>query len=104
MVTSANTLTAQGILNTLDEHAAALKSRGVVRIGVFGSQARGDAKPDSDIDILVTLVDHKFKTYCNVLFYLEDLFQCKIDLVPEAQLKPRVKPYVMNDVIYAKGY
>lgn len=88
------------ILEILDEHSDKLRELGAVRIGLFGSQVRGEATDQSDIDILAQLKDHKFRTYCDVLFYLEDLFGHEIDLVPEGQLKPRIRPYILNEVAY----
>jgi len=44
----------QDILARLREHQAALKAQGVSHAALFGSRARGDARPDSDIDVLVT--------------------------------------------------
>ena len=97
------TLSAQEILDTLDRHADSLRELGALRIGLLGSIVRGDARPDSDIDLLVTLSDNRFDTYCNVLFFLEDLFNSKIDLVPEDDLKPRIRSRILSEVRYAEG-
>lgn len=94
-------LTTGTIVETLGAHSEALRALGVIRIGLFGSRARGDAAPDSDIDLLVTLVDHRYETYCKVLFYLEDLFACPVDLVPEADVRPELRPHILAEVIYA---
>jgi hypothetical protein len=42
-------------LRTLRAHAPALRARGVVRLGLFGSIARGEASPDSDVDLLIEI-------------------------------------------------
>lgn len=41
------------ILARLKEHEAELRRRGVARVALFGSAARGEARPDSDIDLMV---------------------------------------------------
>ena len=95
--------TAQQILDMLAQHRARLREFGVQKIGLFGSYSRGDAGPESDIDLVVTLEHSSYSRYMQLLFFLEDLFGCKVDLVPEKHMKPRLIPYVMQDVIYAEG-
>jgi predicted nucleotidyltransferase len=46
------------------------------------------------------LKDQTFHTYRDVFIYLEDLFNCKIDLVPEEDVRPEIRPYILREVIY----
>ena len=45
----------QEILDRLRENERALRARGVTRAALFGSVARGEQRPDSDIDIMVEI-------------------------------------------------
>jgi hypothetical protein len=45
----------QEILDRLRENEAALRAQGVAHAALFGSVARGEARPDSDIDIMVEI-------------------------------------------------
>lgn len=73
-------LTAQEILATLTQHREELRGWGVQSIGLFGSYRRGEAKPGSDMDFLVTLERSSFDDYMDLMFFLEDLFGCKVDI------------------------
>ncbi len=94
-------MTTEGILCTLNEHAAELRRLGVLKIGVFGSHRRGDARPDSDIDLLVTLARPSFNDYMDIKLYLEDLFGRPVDLVLEDSLRPELQPMILSEVLYA---
>lgn len=71
------------------------------RLGCLARTA--EAKPGSDIDFVVTPDHSSYSCYMQLLFFLEDLFNRKVDLVLEKGIKPRLIPYVMQDVIYAEG-
>lgn len=98
-------LTAGAILQTLAEHAATLRAMGVAKIGLFGSYARGEARLDSDIDLLVEMSDpgYSYLDLFGVEDYLQNLFTPKIDLAPEDGLKPRIRPAILSEVMYAEG-
>jgi hypothetical protein len=74
---------------------------GVRKIGVFGSAARGEAGPESDIDVLVEFDDPAFDRYMELKFYLEDLFGRPCDLVLEESLKESLRGSVHGEVLYA---
>lgn len=98
---STQTLTAEHIIKLLDQHAERLRELGALKIGLFGSVVRGEGVSGSDIDLLVTLADSSFDTYCDVLFYLEDLLGRKVDLVPEDSVRPELRPHILAEVRYA---
>jgi uncharacterized protein len=48
-------MNSQEIIARLKQHEAALRAQGVTHAALFGSRARGDARPDSDTDIMIEL-------------------------------------------------
>jgi len=88
------------ILKTLEDHADVLRTYTVTRIGLFGSHLHGDAKEDSDIDLLVDFTEKTFENYMDTKNYLEDLFGCKVDLIPAESLKEALRPTVLKEVEY----
>ncbi|NLV27171.1 MAG: nucleotidyltransferase family protein [Methanomicrobiales archaeon] len=92
------------VIAILREHEVILKKRfGVESIGVFGSFARGEEEPDSDVDILVSFRrgEKTFENFMDCKFFLEELFERKVDLVMMNSIKPRYKPNIMSEIIYA---
>ncbi|MXX20155.1 MAG: nucleotidyltransferase family protein [Gemmatimonadetes bacterium] len=92
------------VLALLREHKPVLAERfGVTDLALFGSTVRNEAGPDSDIDILVSLRGRRgWKSeYSDVLRYLEDLFENRVDLVLEADLREELRPYIEADAVYA---
>lgn len=90
------------VLNIIREKQSEIESRFKVRrLGVFGSFARGTAGPDSDVDILVELNEPTFDNYMDLKFYLEDILNHPIDLVIHDTVKPRLKPIIEKEVVYA---
>jgi predicted nucleotidyltransferase len=95
-------LTRAEILRVLRENKPLLQQRfNVRRIGLFGSYAREEAGTQSDIDTLVEMEQVTFDNYMDLKFYLEDLFQSPVDLVLATRVKPRLRPYIEEEVIYA---
>lgn len=91
------------VLRTLGDHAGDLRRLGVRRLGLFGSVARGEATEASDLDLVVELEHKSFDSYMDVKLYLEDLFGCRIDLVLSDAIKPRLRPLILNETLYAPG-
>ncbi len=105
LASSPSGLTARDILDTLNAHAEQLRRMGVERIGVFGSHVRSDARLDSDIDILVRLTDDPYSLFdlLGIKAYLDGVFGREVDIVPEDSLKPAIRPYILEEVVYAEG-
>jgi predicted nucleotidyltransferase len=73
---------------------------GVQRLRLFGSTARNQARPDSDLDLLVQFDGPATsERYFGLLFLLEDRLGVSIDLVTEKALRPAFRPYVERDAI-----
>jgi hypothetical protein len=90
-------------LALLRQHEPVLKKQyGVAKIGIFGSFARGEERPDSDIDVLVAFRkgEKTFDNFMGIKFYLEDLFGRRVDLVTEAALKPLIRDPILQEVVY----
>ncbi|HZX10397.1 MAG TPA: helix-turn-helix domain-containing protein [Acidobacteriota bacterium] len=96
-------LTSERVIHLLEQKASEIKKFGVRRIGLFGSRARGEGKPGSDIDILVEFVHPNFDRYMELKFFLEDLFDRDVDLVLADTLKDQIKPKIMQEVQYVEG-
>ena len=75
-------------------------SHGARNIQVFGSRARGDARPDSDIDILVKLdPGRSLLDLVAIKQDLEDLLGCPVDVVTETALSPYIREEVLKEAI-----
>lgn len=73
---------------------------GVHVLGVFGSVARGEDGPDSDLDLLVELPeDMGMLALGRARQELEDLLRCPVDLIPEADLKPKVRTLIEAELV-----
>jgi predicted nucleotidyltransferase len=73
---------------------------GVLRLGLFGSAVRGDARSDSDVDIVVSFDGPaSSKRYFGVQFFLEDLLGRPVDLVTDKALRPELRPYIEKELV-----
>ena len=92
------------VIATLRAHEAELRGRGVAHAALFGSLARGEAGPDSDIDLMIEIDPDAgidlFK-YVAITQFLEDLFPTKVDVAERQGLKRFVRPGAERDAIYA---
>ena len=74
---------------------------GVTSLALFGSTVRETARSDSDLDILVAFDGPATSArYFGVLFYLEDLFGCAVDLVSEKALRPELRPFIEKEAVH----
>jgi len=92
----------QRVLTLLSQHRDEIAKKFAVKhLALFGSTARGEAREDSDVDVLVEFEGPAtFDGYMGLKFYLEDLFHAKVDLVTEDAVKPRMRPIIEKDMIH----
>ncbi len=90
------------VVRTLSENRSRLKALGVRQMGLFGSFARGDQKPGSDVDLLVQFEPGRktFDNFMQIVFLLEDLLQRRVELVTPEALSPHVGPKILREVEY----
>jgi len=78
------------------------KEFGVIKIGLFGSYAKGMQNIDSDIDILVELKEPRFEWLAGLQIYLEMKFSRKVELVRKGKnVNRRLTQRIEREVIYA---
>jgi predicted nucleotidyltransferase len=89
------------VIQRLASHRQELVRFGVKSLAVFGSVARDEARPTSDVDLLVEFEGQAtFDQYMDLKFYLEQLLGCQMDLVTRKALKPRLRPVVEEEALY----
>jgi uncharacterized protein len=94
-------MTSDDAMQRLSRMDSDLRSRyGIVKIGAFGSRARGDARPDSDVDILVEFEHPTFRGYMGLLHELELVMGARVDLVTMGALKPALRERILSEVRY----
>ena len=72
----------------------------VKNIAIFGSYARGEQTPQSDIDIIVEFKEPVGMLFIHLADFLEEILGIKVDLLtPEAIKKNRIK-YINEELIY----
>jgi hypothetical protein len=73
---------------------------GARNVRVFGSAARGDARPDSDLDLLVELdPERSLLDRVGLLLDLEDMLGRKVDLATEKGLHPALRERVLGEAV-----
>jgi predicted nucleotidyltransferase len=81
-----------------------LRARGVTHAALFGSRARGNARPGSDTDIMIEIDPEAPVTvydYVALKDYIATRFEGPVDVVDRDGLKPHVRPAAAVDAIYA---
>jgi predicted nucleotidyltransferase len=88
----------------LRNHRERLSAMGVLHVGIFGSVARGEERPKSDVDVLVDVDRTKIRSiydYCEVRLAIRDLFGGRADVVERQSLRPRLQQRILSEVVDA---
>jgi predicted nucleotidyltransferase len=91
------------VLKQLEVHRDAIKAHGVRRLGLFGSYARGEPSPRSDLDFVVEFETKSFDAYMDLKDYLEGLLGRRVDLVISDTIKPRLRKTILQEAVHAPG-
>jgi predicted nucleotidyltransferase len=90
------------VLRILAEHRTELARFGAGSIALFGSVARGEARPESDVDLLVDFNQPVgLFELVELKDYLEELLGCSVDLVPRDSLKRQLRDHILKEAIPA---
>jgi predicted nucleotidyltransferase len=93
-------MTLDDVKRMVTKHEDEIRAFGVRGLWLFGSTARGEARPESDLDLLVEFeAPCSYGQYSGLRFFLEDLLGQTVDLVLADGLRPRVRPYVERDAV-----
>ena len=93
--------TKQEVVDILQENLDEFVKFKVGRVGLFGSFVREEQTENSDVDILVELIDPDFYNYCNLIDFIEELFPGrKVDVVSEGGLNHASGVNIFKEVEY----
>ncbi len=92
----------QKVISTLQAHQKELKELGIEHLALFGSVARGEMSPDSDVDLLATFIKSKPLSLLKVIGIerkISEILGRPVDLGEASVVKPHVKPYIERNLI-----
>ena len=85
-------------MESLRSYRGRLAELGVVSLSVFGSVARGESRPDSDVDFLVEFDGPAtFDRYMQLKFFLEDVLNRRVDLLTRQGIRPELRSSIEQD-------
>jgi predicted nucleotidyltransferase len=99
----AHALTTDEVTSTLRAHEAELRRAGIVSLGLFGSVARDDARPDSDIDLVAELDPEAKVSLFDIIGLkrkLGELFDREVQILPEPIQKDRLRAHIEQDRVH----
>ena len=89
------------VLQRIRENREKIKKFGVIKLSLFGSTARGEQHPGSDLDFVVEFQHKSFDAYMGLKECLEELFGCRVDLVLSDSIKPRLRSRILAELVNA---
>ncbi|MBI2346260.1 MAG: nucleotidyltransferase family protein [Deltaproteobacteria bacterium] len=95
--------TREEIFRLIEAHSATIRNFGVRHLSLFGSCVRGETTDSSDLDFVVEFEKKSFDAYMDLKAFLDDLFNCPVDLVLANAIKPRLRPLILGEAVHAPG-
>ena len=90
-------MTKEEVKGILFRNKEILKKYKVKSIALFGSYARNEQRPESDIDLLVEFEEPTYDNFIHLAFALEELLQKEVTVVSKGGLSPYIEPYVEKE-------
>ena len=90
------------VLHVLREHELELRNRGLTRVALFGSMARGDDGPESDVDLLIEVEAARpfgLFAFLDLKTDLAALLGRPVDLAFADAMRPRLRAAVLEDAV-----
>lgn len=93
--------TFEEIRTILRAHTGDLQEHfGITNLAVFGSVVRGEARQDSDVDILADIpLSLNFIKLMEAEIYLSDMLSCNVDLIPRGEIRRELRSYILSEAI-----
>jgi predicted nucleotidyltransferase len=89
------------VLQILRTHQQELKDLGVKSLELFGSVARNEARPDSDVDLLAELSESmSLFQFIEAKLYIQDLLKCSVDMGTKDALREHLRQPILEDIVY----
>ncbi|MCX5757651.1 MAG: nucleotidyltransferase family protein [Candidatus Hydrogenedentes bacterium] len=94
-------MTVEEILRNRREEIVRIAARhGATNVRVFGSAARGDSRPDSDIDLLVDAGPKTTPWFpAGLILDVEEATGCRVEVVTERGLNPLIRANVLKEAV-----
>jgi predicted nucleotidyltransferase len=92
------------VITLLRVHEPELRAAGVIRLSLFGSTARGEQGPNSDVDLLAAFDDGRrisLLAVAGIERQISQILGHRVELVEEGTLKPRVRKNVEAEAVRA---
>lgn len=93
----------QEAFERLAAHRQELAAMGVATLAIFGSVARDTARPDSDVDLLITFSRSVgLFAFARVQLRLEQILGCRVDLVTPDAIRTEMRGQILSGAVYAE--